>query len=307
MTIDDEYGHPVETGGEFARPEKLSGHLLIIYPIGYVQHIQTRFSQPGKRSDAICCDIVDLDENDEFTNRPGKIYRSSNLMQSQLIVGLRPFIGKKVLGLITRGVARNGMNPPWIVTDMSSDPKCVEIARSWAAGNPDFYPSTFSPTPPPVAAEPPPSPVPSNQYQQPAPTYQPPAPAYHAPAPAAPAVRPTLQSMHRALAAEPPPSPVPSNKYQHPAPTYQPPAPAYHAPAPAAPAVSPTLQSMSSAAVEGAGRWLPDQPPAPAPQSAPAQPQQYTTEELEMLQALRLERERRERAAQAQQGDNPPF
>jgi len=258
MTIDDEYGHPVETGGEFARPEKLSGHLLIIYPIGYVQHIQTRFSQPGKRSDAICCDIVDLDENDEFTNRPGKIYRSSNLMQSQLIVGLRPFIGKKVLGLITRGVARNGMNPPWIVTDMSSDPKCVEIARSWAAGNPDFYPSTFSPTPPPVAVEPPPSPVPSNQYQQPAPTYQPPAPAYHAPAPAAPAV-------------------------------------------------SPTLQSMSSAAVEGAGRWLPDQPPAPAPQSAPAQPQQYTTEELEMLQALRLERERRERAAQAQQGDNPPF
>jgi hypothetical protein len=228
MGIDEEYGHPVETGGEFARPEKLNGHLLIIFPIGYVPHIQTRFSQAGKRSDAICCDIVDLDDTDEFTHQPGKVYRSSNLMQSQLIVSLRPFIGKKVLGLITRGVARNGMNPPWIVTDMSGDAKCVESARQWAAATPDFFPTTFSPTPPPVQPELMTDPVHSDPYRQQAA----PAPAYYPPAPPA---QPTY-----------PPAP---------------PAPVHHQ----RPPVSPTLESMGRAPVAGSGYALPDQPPASSP------------------------------------------
>lgn len=153
MSFDDDWGHVVEGTGEFARPEKLAGHLVIVFPLGYVPHIQTRFSMQGKKSDAITCDVVDLDELDEIGN-PGKMYRSSNLMQSQLIVSLRPFIGTKVLGRIGKGVAKNGMNAPWIITDMSADPESVARARQWAATYPDFVKSPFQLPVEPVAVPP---------------------------------------------------------------------------------------------------------------------------------------------------------
>jgi len=141
---DDEYGRPVETSGEFARPENLNGHLVIVFPVGYHDYLPTKFTQPGKRSDALCCDIVDLDDKDE-NGHPGKLFRASNLMQSKLIVGLRPFIGKKVLGRIGRGVSTNGMNPPWVITDMSNDPVAIERAKAWKTANPNFATSPFIP------------------------------------------------------------------------------------------------------------------------------------------------------------------
>jgi hypothetical protein len=144
MSWDDDFGRPVEGGGEYARPESLNGHLVLVFPIGYIEHMQTRFSQPGKKSDAVCCDIVDLDDKDEM-GELGKVYRSSNLMQAQLILGLRPFIGKKVLGRIGKGVGKQGMNPPWVITDMSGDAEARGRFRAWAAAHPDFVVSTFSP------------------------------------------------------------------------------------------------------------------------------------------------------------------
>ncbi len=143
MSFDDDWGRPVESSGEFARPEGLAGHLIVVFPLGYVPFIQTRFTVQGKKSDAICCDIVDLDDKDEY-GQPGKVYRSSNLMQAQLIVGLRPFIGRKVLGTIGKGVGKSGMNPPWVITDMSGDPACMDRARAWAAAHPDFVKSPFT-------------------------------------------------------------------------------------------------------------------------------------------------------------------
>lgn len=139
---DEEYGRVVESTGEYARPEALNGHLVIVFPVGYHEHLQTRFSMPGKKSDALCCDIVDLDDKDA-DGLPGKVYRSSNLMQSQLIVGLRPFIGRKVLGRIGKGVSKTGMNAPWIITDMSTDPVAMERAKAWKVANPDFVTSPF--------------------------------------------------------------------------------------------------------------------------------------------------------------------
>jgi hypothetical protein len=142
MTFDDDdWGRPVETG-EFARPENLNGHLLVVFPLGYVPHIQTKFTVPGKKSDAICCDIIDLDDKDD-SGQPGKVYRQSNLMQGQLIATLKPWIGRKVLGRMGKGVSKNGMNAPWVITDMLDDQACVDRARAWSQSHPNFQKSPF--------------------------------------------------------------------------------------------------------------------------------------------------------------------
>lgn len=164
---EDEWGRSAEVGGEFIKPKDLRGHLLIVYPIGYIPHIQTRFSTADKKSDAVTVDVIDLDDKDEF-GQPGKIYRNSNWMQSQLIVGLRPMIGRKVLGRIDMGVSRNGMNAPWVFNDALDDPTARERASAWSHAHPDFHPSTFNPyQPQPVspAVQPPPQSAP--QYTQP--------------------------------------------------------------------------------------------------------------------------------------------
>ena len=142
MFDDEDWGRPVENSGEYARPETLAGHLLIVFPLGYVPFLQTKFTVPGKKSDAICCDVVDLDDKDE-TGAVGKVYRTSNLMQARIIQDLKPFIGRKVLGRIGKGVSKNGMNPPWVITDMSGDGALTDRARAWAQANPNFVKSEF--------------------------------------------------------------------------------------------------------------------------------------------------------------------
>lgn len=164
---ESEWGRPAEIGGEFVKPQQLNGHLVIVYPIGYIPFIPTRFSgQTSKPSDAIAVDVVDLDDKDDYGN-PGKVYRNSNFMQAQLIAALKSQIGSKVLGVIALGVARNGMNPPWVIIDMSGDATARERAQAWLAANPNFRPSPFSPREPRPAAPPQPAfQQPQMQYPQ---------------------------------------------------------------------------------------------------------------------------------------------
>jgi hypothetical protein len=139
----DDWGHAAEVGGEFVKPAQLNGHLVIVYPIGYIPFIQTRFSgQGGKPSDGIAVDVVDLDDKND-QGMPGKIYRNSNFMQAHLIAALKSQIGSKVLGMISQGVAKNGMNAPWIIVDLSADPAARERGSAWIAANPDFRPTPF--------------------------------------------------------------------------------------------------------------------------------------------------------------------
>jgi hypothetical protein len=144
MSFDDDWGRPADVGGEFVSPKQLAGHLLIAFPIGYIPHIQTRFTQPGKKSDAVCVDIIDLDDKDD-SGAPGKVYRNCNWMQAQMIASLRPMIGSKVLGRVGQGVSKNGMNPPWVLNDMSADGPARERANAWKEANPNFRPSVFVP------------------------------------------------------------------------------------------------------------------------------------------------------------------
>lgn len=208
----DEWGRVVE-GGEFVKPSQLNGHLVIVYPIGYIPFIQTKFSgQSGKPSDGIAVDVVDLDDKDE-QGLPGKVYRNSNFMQAQLIGALKTQIGSKVLGVIGQGVARNGMNPPWVIVDMSGDPMARERASAWLQANPTFRPSPFIVREP-MAPQPqtvqgpaghygaPPAQQPYQQppAQQP---YQPPAQQPYQQAPAQPQPNYTLNSMASAAPAQP--------------------------------------------------------------------------------------------------------
>lgn len=168
--MEDEWGQPTEVGGEFIKPKDLRGHLLIVFPIGYVPHIQTRFSSPDKKSDAITVDVIDLDDKDEY-GAPGKIYRNSNWMQSQLIVGLRSLIGSKALGRIDLGMSRNGMNAPWVFNSAAEDSSARERASAWLREHPHFAPTVFSlreqssPQQETVQQRPP-----QNQYDRPAPS-----------------------------------------------------------------------------------------------------------------------------------------
>jgi hypothetical protein len=179
MSFDDDWGRP-QIGGEFTQPRDLEGHLLIIYPIGYIPYLPTRFTTPGKKSDAICVDVVDLDAKAE-DGTIGKVYRNCNWMQAQIIQNLKPMIGSKVLGTIGKGVAKNGMNQPWTIIDLLDNPGAKQRAVEWREANPNFRTSTFVPRTEQEPAAPAPAPQ-QPSYQAPQqPSYSAPQQGYQAP------------------------------------------------------------------------------------------------------------------------------
>ena len=124
--------------GEYARPSDLKGHLLIVYPLGYVAEIQTKFGI----SDGMSVDVIDLDDKDE-NGQPGKVYRNSNFMQAQLIASLKSQVGTKILGVMSQGVSKTGMNPPWIIVDMSGGSDCSRACQRLEAGPPQLPTQPF--------------------------------------------------------------------------------------------------------------------------------------------------------------------
>jgi hypothetical protein len=250
------WDEPTGGSGDFVKPKDLAGHLVIIWPVGYVPHIQTRFTRPDKKSDAIQVDVVDLDAPGDG-GTPGRLYRTCNFMQAQLIGSLKPRIGGRLLGVISLGLARNGMNPPWVFQSLTSDPQAVARAQAWADAHPDFAPSEFAP----VIQAPPQAP----QYQGPPPTQYPqqrPAPGHsHWEAPEASYIHPPQQ-----------PPQVPTPQYQQPVqPQYPPPQvpPQYQVPAAPVPGSAPVspeemslLQRLRAQQQANADR-LPDQPDQP--------------------------------------------
>lgn len=152
---DDDWGTVVEGSGDYARVQQLENHLIIVFPIGYIDHHPTRFTTPGKKSDVIVCDVIDLDDVDEQGNQ-GKVYRTAWWRSAQLIMNLRPLIGRRVLGRIGKGIPRNGMNPPWVINDATGEPGAMDRAQAWGQAHSNFVLSTFSP-PAAVAPTPPPA------------------------------------------------------------------------------------------------------------------------------------------------------
>jgi hypothetical protein len=284
---EEEWGQVTDSSGDFARVDQLAGHLLIVFPIGYIDHHPTRFTQPGKKSDVVVCDLVDLDAQDEATGAVGKVYRNAWWRQSQLIVSLRPWIGKRVLGRLGKGISRNGMNAPWILNDAVQEPGAIDRAKQWAAANPGFAISQFSPpTLAPVA------PAPAQQ----APAYGQ-APNYGGPS-NAPAQQPGQYQPAPAYAQQggyqqtpPPPSPDPWANTTAP---------------------DPWAQSFPAPQPQQVGPQGYQQPQQVPPNYQPVQPPAFPInggqqQDPSMLAMMRAERERREAGYQQGQGDQPPF
>lgn len=171
MTQGNEWDEVVETTGEFVRVSDLAGHLVIMFPIGYIPHIQTMNTRPDKPSDAICCDVIDLDVVGD-DGQPGKLFRSNNFMQTKLILGLRPKIGGRVLGRVGQQPStKPGRNPAWILASATQDPEAVARANAWLTAHPNYVPTEFV-APQQRQSQPPQSQPQSAQgYQAPATTY----------------------------------------------------------------------------------------------------------------------------------------
>lgn len=159
------FNEPSATAGEFLPARNLQGHLLIVYPIQYYAHVQTQYTQPGKPSDAIIVDIVDISGGpcppDRQTGQPmpgieaGTIGRRCQWMQSQLIRALRPRVGQgPLLGTIGLGLAKGGNTPPFVFNSLTSDSSAVERAQAWLDANPDFKPSEQEEQPVPQPQQP---------------------------------------------------------------------------------------------------------------------------------------------------------
>jgi hypothetical protein len=102
------------------KPAELKGHLLIIKPLEYLVNAGSPDFAP---TDAILCDIIDLDTNEEHSSV--KFYNPG------LYSGLKSKIGSQVLTRIGQGTPKAGKNPPWILVDATTDPADVAKATAY--------------------------------------------------------------------------------------------------------------------------------------------------------------------------------
>lgn len=132
-----------DTGsGDRLNPRDILGHLLLVWAIDYIPDSPTRFTQPGKQSDVVVVDVVDLDLADPHTGAPGYVMRKSWWRQAQLIRDFKSAIGKpnpKIcslsLGIPTKGMA------PFVVELRHADPVARGRADAWRQQNLGFTPS----------------------------------------------------------------------------------------------------------------------------------------------------------------------
>ena len=127
-------------GGEWLDPKNVIGNLLIIWAIRYIEHSPTRHSVPGRNSDVIVVDGVNLDETgpDGFE---GVIARNSWWRQSRLIMVLKKRVGlpNPILIRLSKGTSSNS---PYELHTQSADKDAMRRFREWCERNPDFQPSS---------------------------------------------------------------------------------------------------------------------------------------------------------------------
>ena len=141
MSIFDE---PDEVGnGVRLYPKDIVGHLLLVWAVEYIAHSPTTFTQPGKPSDVIVVDAVDLDAVDPETSAPGLLARRTWWRQAQLIKMLKLKLGNTspLLVRMGKGGATMGRNAPFVLVSQTQDALCVQRANLWLQANADFVPS----------------------------------------------------------------------------------------------------------------------------------------------------------------------
>ena len=149
------FDEPDDTGnGVRLYPKDILGHLLLVWAIEYIPYSPSQFTQPGKPSDVVTVDVVDLDQRDPETNEVGLLGRRTWWRQAQLIKALKPKVGgmSPLLVRMGKGVAGMGRTAPFVLQSMTQDPNAVRLANAWLQANANFVPSL--PLPPiPVAPD----------------------------------------------------------------------------------------------------------------------------------------------------------
>lgn len=155
MTENLGFDEPDDTGnGVRLYPKDIVGHLLLVWAIEYIPYSPSQFTQPGKPSDVVTVDVVDLDQRDPETQAVGLLARRTWWRQAQLIKALKPKVGgmSPLLVRMGKGVAGMGRTAPFVLQSMTQDPNAVRMANGWLQTNPTFVPSL--PLPPvPVAPD----------------------------------------------------------------------------------------------------------------------------------------------------------
>ena len=107
------------TGGGSLRPADVEGHLLIVEPTEYVASIATSFGE----KDAIRVNVHDVTEAES--------HNDVLLFGTALIGSLKSQVGKRVLGVMTKGVAKPGQAAPWVLEDATGNEKAVKAATAY--------------------------------------------------------------------------------------------------------------------------------------------------------------------------------
>lgn len=118
-------------------PQQLINHLLLVWAIEYIEHSPTKHTVPGKPSDVVVVDCVDLDSVDPGSNVPGLVSRGCWWRQNRLIMYLKPMVGD--LNPVLVKLVKVGQ--PYDFEQMKNDRMAVTRANNWFQNNPDFKPS----------------------------------------------------------------------------------------------------------------------------------------------------------------------
>ena len=107
------------TGGGSLKPAEVEGHLLVVEPTEYVANIATSFGD----KDAIRVNVHDITD--------GETHNDVLLFGTALIGSLKSQVGKRVLGVMTKGTAKPGQAAPWILQDATGEDKAVKAATDY--------------------------------------------------------------------------------------------------------------------------------------------------------------------------------
>ena len=121
MPRNDEF----DTAGSYVAIKDLLGELVLFTPTEYVEEVKTDFGE----KDAVTTDLVVLTAE----GGPAE-YTDVMVFQGSLIGALKRKIptGRKLLGVIAKGEAKKGQNPPYILTTPTDEQS--QMARDYLAG-----------------------------------------------------------------------------------------------------------------------------------------------------------------------------
>ena len=109
------------SGGSGLKQADLEGHVLVVEPQEYIPSMVTSFGD----KDAIRVTVHDITTQETHEDV---------LFFGALIGSLKPQVGKRVLGLMGKGVAKPGQAPPWVLTDLSTNEQAVAAATAYITG-----------------------------------------------------------------------------------------------------------------------------------------------------------------------------